>query len=133
MSGGSGLREELRVTLRHTGRLQAPNVAVVANLPTDLPAGEQFHVDVSAIADSEGMRTKLNLELVVDPEVSSIAHSLTAPAVPTTSAATSYTATVPGLPPGLFRLRFQPANRYAPEIDEHEDWLVVHDPTATSR
>jgi pimeloyl-ACP methyl ester carboxylesterase len=130
LSGGSSLREELRVTLRHTGRLQAPNVVVVTNLPNDLPAAMGFQVDVSAVPDSEGRRPALNLELVVQPEESSMVQPLRAPAVPPTSASTSYTATVPALPPGLYRLKFQPANRYAAEIDEHEDWLVIHDPTA---
>lgn len=125
MASGAGLREEIRVTLRHTGRLQSPVIAATSRLPTELPAGQGFQATVQALTRSDGRRPPLNLKFTVTPiETKTPVAEFSVPSV---GEPPGYRAAVPGLPAGLYQLSWRPANHRALAIDELADWLVVYE------
>jgi pimeloyl-ACP methyl ester carboxylesterase len=125
MSNGKGLREELRVALRHAGRLMAPTVEISARAPTEVQAGQSFGVDLTCVAGADGRVPKLNVEVTIEPmESSSLKHAVSYPANRNGNA---YHAAVDGLGPGLYRLRVNRVNSRARNIDDLVDSLVVYE------
>ncbi|ALG07288.1 esterase/lipase family protein [Kibdelosporangium phytohabitans] len=124
MSNGKMLREELRVALRHAGRLMAPSSVVSARVPSVVETGASFDVEAHAVPDAQGRVPQLNLAVTVSPEVSDMTTPVTRPAL---RAGAGYRATLPTLPPGLYRVRIGKASPRAPEVEELDDWLVVTD------
>jgi hypothetical protein len=125
MSNGKRLREELRVALRHAGRLMAPAVEVAARAPTELQAGQSFEVEVTCVVGAGGRVPKLNLEVTVEPVESSTLKQHVS--YPVTRHGDTYCAVVNGLGPGLYRLRVSRANARARDINNLVDSLVVYE------
>jgi hypothetical protein len=127
MAGGKGVLEELRVTLRHTGRLQAETVPVAVTMPTEAVAGQEISVEYEAVPDGDGWRAPLNLALEIDPVESTSARQT----CPSVRKGDSYRTRPAVLTPGLYRLRLVKAHPAARAIEKLEDWLVVYDDMAS--
>jgi pimeloyl-ACP methyl ester carboxylesterase len=124
LCNGQTLREELRVTLRHAGRLMAPAVRICAAIPSDARAGQAFEVEAQTMTDPDGRRPRVKLVVTVEPEVSSMPKPVSHPAK---RRADVYRATIPGLAPGLYRIRVGAASARARLVDDVTDWLVVYE------
>jgi pimeloyl-ACP methyl ester carboxylesterase len=125
MSNGKGLREELRVALRHAGRLMAPAVEVSVRAPTEVQAAQSFDVELTSVGRADGRVPKLNLEVTVEPmESSSLKYAVSYAA---NRNGNTYRAAVDGLGPGLYRLRVNRMNARARNIDYLADSLVVYE------
>jgi hypothetical protein len=126
MTGGKRVLEELRVTLRHTGRLQAETVPVAVTMPTEAVAGQEISVEYEAVPDGEGRHAALNLALEIEP-IESTSAPMTCPSV---RKGDTYRCRPAVLTPGLYRLRLVKAHPSARAIEKLEDWLVVYDDMA---
>jgi len=124
MPNGKALREELRVTLRHTGRLMAPPIHLSMRAPAEVLAGQAFDVELRPIVGPGGRVPELNLALSVEPQESALR---TTRAYHASRAGDTYRASVEGLPPGLYRLRVDRGNTRARDVDDLTDGLVVYD------
>ncbi|MFF5297530.1 esterase/lipase family protein [Paractinoplanes globisporus] len=123
LPNGNRLREELRVALRHAGRLLAPPARVSSRAPWEARAGKPFEVEITPLPDENGDLPNLDVQVTVDSLET--ARGASRFHYRARQAGAIHRATVDGLPPGLYRLLVERASARARVIDDLADSLVV--------
>ena len=124
MANGVGLREELRVTLRDAGRLLAEPVHISARMPSAVQEGESFEISIRPVVDGSGRTPPLNLAVHV--EAIETANPSATTSVGVDRMGTTYSAVVPGLGRGLYRVVIDKRTKAAVDVDPLSDSLVVY-------